>query len=254
MKYLSNLTCPPHFGWGLSSLKVLVSESGDQTREPAARLKEVLAALKEAKRELSAALDSEAAMNQLLADAKQAVRNQDFPEVRLLETPSHQEMVKKYEWRQAVMKKIRGLTEEADFQLQLLALQSKEVGELMKSLYRIETNPSDPHQLTFSIALIEKALSHANEHRVARHRTVKHGHRNPDTDRIRNRVGEVYAEAARENERCDRAAICRRLDTKQIPLPESTIWGRRYKTWQEALKTNRGTVSTWLTRAKSSSK
>jgi hypothetical protein len=230
-----------------------MSESRDQAGHPATRLRELLVLLKEAENELRLALDSEATMKQLLADARQAVRDQDVSEVRLLETPKYQEMVKKYEWHQAVMKNIYGWTEEADFQLQLLALESPAVGELVKPLHQTRTNPRDPRQLTFSIRLIERALSRYEEHQAGR-TNPKRRRGNPDTDRILKRVRDLYNEATREGERPTSAEICERLDAKDIPLPKSTVWGSKCRTWREAFRTNRGALSTWLSRAKPSSK
>jgi hypothetical protein len=82
----------------------------------------------------------------------------------------------------------------------------------------------------------------------------KNSHRNPETERSVNQVRGLYNEATREGEKPTSAEICERLDAKDIPLPDSTMWGRKCSTWREAFVKNGGAVSTWLSRAKPSPK
>lgn len=223
-----------------------MSESDIQTRQLAEQLKHTLATLREATQELPVALESESTIIKLSSDAKRAVQDQAFPEVAALETSVYQEMVKKYEWRQAVIKKIWDSTEKAESLLQLLALESLAVAELLKRFQPTPTNPRDPNQLTFTIRLIERALS------LTGRDNLRHRGGNAETKGIMRRVKQVWREAARQSDRPTSAEICRQLDAKKISLPESTVWGRKSRTWREALNKYRGAVNTWLWRAKSS--
>jgi len=83
---------------------------------------------------------------------------------------------------------------------------------------------------------------------------IKPRRRNSAADRIFNQVMDLYKQATRENDMLTSAAICQRLDAKNILLPESTAWGRESKTWREAFGKHKGAVRTWLSRAKSASK
>ena len=82
----------------------------------------------------------------------------------------------------------------------------------------------------------------------------KNSHRNSDTEYRLKRVRDLYNEAKREGERLTSAKICERLDANTIPLPSTTTWGSKCSSWREAFRTDRGALSTWLSRAKSSSK
>jgi hypothetical protein len=97
--------------------------------------------------------------------------------------------------------------------------------------------------------LIEHAPSRSEEHQAGR-TSLRHRRGNPDTDRIRNQVRGLYNEAIRQNERPTSATICQQLDSRNILLPHSTVWGRKCRTWPEAFKKYKGALTTWLSRAK----